>query len=259
MDTSTHRLPEPDRLERIVTLVDAAIAPRGWYGPHLLVKVEQLDDGDVELGLRELPHHAHPMSALLGFVAPESWVAMGAVVYGWAAPMANVRPSRHRNRRRVRCTALVDRSGREAVTTSMDDGAVIDSPGEGRMSDALKRCMGAATAPPPPVSELADALWLESVLDAAAEQAVGAFTWEHAMNLRPTDEDTITTSWPRLREMAARSGVWGDLATWMDDGMFARWMLGERPSVGDLLRQVDARLPRPVARRIRAELGRPRP
>ena len=253
-------IPEPDRLERIVTLVDAAVADRGWHRPHLLLAVEGHDDdhdGAVDLRVRELRDGAHPVDELLGFRAPVSWTAMGAVTYGWAAPFdapvntpgGVMRPSAHPERCRARVTSIVDRTGREAVTTALDDGRVIDDPGVGVLGDVLRRCLGAPTAPPPPLRDLLDVLWVEALLADVDEVR----RWDDALALRPP-----LTTWTHLRRVARDAPGFGALAAWMDDGMFARWLLGGHPSLAQLLDAADKRLPKTIALRLRSHVLRRR-
>jgi hypothetical protein len=243
-------LPEPDRLERIVTIVDTAVAGFGWHHPHLLIAV----DGD-DLRLRTLDDGAHPADELLGFRAPASWSAIGAVTYGWAAPVDRYgeRPSSHPERCRARVTSLVDRGGREAVSTTLDDGRVIDDPGVSVLADVLRRCLGVATAPPPPLRELADVIWLEAVVGAEPPPR----SWDEVGALRlPAHARGVT--WRRLRHEARAPDAFGRLAAWMDDGMFARWLLGGHPPTAHLLAVADERLPPALARRLRDEVRRGR-
>lgn len=241
----TPALPEPDMLERIVTLVDSSVVDRGWHAPHLLIKVEQPPEPDqFDLGIKELPNNEHPVECLWGFEAPDTWCAMGVVSYGWASPhdAPEGRPSKHPDRQRARVTAIVDRTGREAATTVLQDGTVIDEPGVSLLADVLRRCLGAPTAPPPSLQVFADVIWLSEVV-AAAQQ--GPMSWRRAELLRVPPDST----WPRLRHRMN-----GD-ALWMDDGMFARWLLQRIPSIEDLLSEIDASLPTKLARRLRAEVS----
>ena len=255
MDSSTTpagsppALPEPDLLERIVTLVDSAVVPHGWYHPHVLIKIEETGDPEsFALGLKDLPEDTHPVDELWGFVAPDSWLAIGVVTYGWASPMDGVRPSQHPERCRVRATILVDRSGRQAASATLEDGTCIDEPGEGLIGDVLLRCIGAPTAPPPPLEEFCDVLWLMTVAEESTHRRVG---WKQAEQMRVAADST----WTRLRKIGERSGRWGAPDDWMDDGFFARQVLATMPSVEELLAVLDAQLSVTTARKVRAALG----
>ena len=240
-------LPEPDHLERIVTLIDAITAPQGFAGPHLLVKVEStLDPDEFELGLKPMPDDAHPVDELWGFEAPPSWQAIGVVTYGWCGPMFEGRPSLHPDRRRIRATIVVDRSGRQASTAALDDGTVIDEPGEGVIGDVLLRAVGRPTAPPPPLEHLADILWLQEVLDAEAP-----LSWAAMRQLR-TALIAADTSWSRLRRLAATRPEWAHADPWMDDGFFARQLLASLPSVDELMGALAERYPPAVVTLMRA-------
>ena len=275
------RLPEPDRLDRLVTLLDAAFRGEGWHQPHRLVSLEpDADDPDgLAFGFRVLPDGAHPLDHLLGFVAPPSWWALGLVCYGWAAPpdaTARSRPSLHPSRRRVRVVTLLGRDGDERATATLDDGTVIDEPGVGTVTDALRRCLGLpTTAPPVSTAELFAALWLGRV--AAAPDRL---SWAEAARLhpalavleagghRPQPEELVAAgralhramSWSELRLRAAAGRrdpgveVPADLAAWMDDGMFARWVLGGLPSFPELVHRCRRVLSPEVLRRLRRVL-----
>lgn len=254
MDRPTPILPEPDLFERLLTLVDAAAAARGWHGPHLLIKVEEADDPEAfELGLKELPDGSHPVEELWGFVAPPTWLAVGVVSFGWAAPVDHVRPSLHPERSRVRVTILATREGRLLSTATFDDGRAIDEPGDGQIGDVLRRCIGAETPPPPPIEELANVLWLREVVAVSATKRV-TLPMAERMYLAPEGR---TATWTGVRQLAAATGRWPFADDWMDDGFFARQLLGSLPSLDDLLETIDERLPRSTARRIRARVGRP--
>lgn len=173
-----------DPLDRVVTLLDAAFREGGWHQPNFLVMVDA-DDGEAfDLGAKPLPEGSHPLDHLLGFVAPASWSAFGAVCFGRVVP----------GDRRARVVTLVARSGETYAVTTLDDGTVIDEPGEGAIIDALHRCLGLPTPPPP--FGMVD--WGEVRRTVAAGATAGA-------------------------------GMSADIAAWMDDGMFARWILNDQP------------------------------
>ena len=278
MDRPAPLFPEPDRLDRLVTLLDAACRDEGWHQPHRLVSVEDADDGGCTFSFRVLGAGEHPLDHLLGFVAPESWSGLGLVCYGWASPPSEEggRPSEHPDRRRVRVVTLLDRSGDERATATLDDGTVVDEPGSGMVADALRRALGRATpAPPVGSGELFAAMWLTSI--AASDRRL---SWNEAVMLhpamqllrqgghRPQIEELVSCGrslarampWGELRLRAASGvrdggiGVSADLAAWMDDGMFARWVLGGLPPFTPLLRRCSAILAPEVLRRLRRTL-----
>ena len=271
-------LPEPDRLDRLVTLLDASCRDEGWHRPHRLVSLEEPDDdGSPAVAFRALEAGEHPLDHLLGFVAPPSWLALGLVCYGWASPPAGGRrPSEHPERRRVRVVTLLDRSGDERSTATLDDGTVVDEPGSGTVADALRRCLGLPTpAPPVGSDELFAAMWLTSI--AVSDRRL---SWVEAVQLhpamqvlragghRPQVEELVSCGralarsmpWGELRLRAAAGvrdggiGVSADLAAWMDDGMFARWVLGGLPPFTPLLRRCARVLAPEVLRRLRRTL-----
>lgn len=273
-------LPEPDRLDRLVTLLDASCRDGGWHQPHRLVSIEDEDDVGFSFGFRVLDDGEHPLDHLLGFVAPETWSALGLVCYGWASPPSSDgggRPSEHPDRRRVRVVSLLDRTGDERATATLEDGTVVDEPGSGMVADAMRRCLGLPTAAPPVGSgELFAAMWLTSIASAGRR-----LTWSEAAMLhpamqllsrsggrRPQVEELVSSArslaralpWGELRLRAAAGvedggiGLSADVAAWMDDGMFARWVLGGLPSFTPLLRRCTAVLAPEVWRRLRRTL-----
>lgn len=244
-------LPEPDLLERLVTLIDASVAPNGWHHNHILIKVEDTDDPEAfDLGFKDLPDDVHPVSELWGFRAPPSWRAIGVVTYGWAGPMGDVRPSLHQDRRRVRLTVIIDRDGREAATASLDDGTVIDEPGEGRLGDVLRCALGVPTGPPPPVEHLATVLWLHSVVGESERRRM---SWARIESLHHAPEGNAAT-WAGVRRIAARSGGWPLADDWMDDGFFAREFLARLPSIDSMMATLAERLSPGTLRKLRGAL-----
>lgn len=281
-------LPEPDRLDRLVTVLDAACAEGGWHQPHRVVSVEPDPEGDPRafaFGFRTLEEGQHPLELLLGFVAPAPWTALGVVCFGWAAPgdvdparhsITGVRPSLHPRRLRVRVTTIVDRRGRKRATAALEDGTVVDEAGEGTVTDALLRALRVATAGPPvPTSELFAAIWLAEL--AATGRPL---SWPEAALLhpalrvraatfpKPQPEELISCgrsmhralTWEKLRQRAADGrfdagpDIDEELARWMDDGMFARWVLGRMTPLPRLLGECAAVLRPDVVRRIRRTL-----
>lgn len=235
-----------DPLDRVVTLLDDAFREGGWHQPHFLVMVED-EGGSLSLGTRPLPPGSHPLEHLLGFVAPASWSAFGAVCFGRVAP----------GDRRARVVTLVARTGEQHAVASFDDGTVVDEPAAGSVTDALRRCLGLPTPPPPcSTADLFASHWLASVLAAGRR-----LTWKEVASLRPGPVFDVV-DWADLRRTVAAGspappGVSADVAAWMDDGMFARWVMAGHPPVDWLLDQLEAvQLPN-VMRRIRRALAQP--
>lgn len=285
---SASPLPEPDRLDRLVTLLDAACAEGGWHQAHRLVSVEPDPEGDPRafaFGFRTLDEGQHPLEVLLGFVAPPAWTALGVVCFGWAAPgevdesrhsTSGPRPSRHPERVRVRVTTIVDRRGRERATAALEDGTVVDEPGSGTVTDALRRALGVPTSPPPVgTEELFAAIWLGEL--AAADRPLAwteAALLHPAMKLlatgfpKPQPEELIACgrslhraiTWEKLRLRAvdgrfdAGEQIDEELARWMDHGMFARWVLAGLTPLPVLLGRCADVLAPDVLRRVRRAL-----
>ena len=130
----------------------AAAPPLGW-----------VDLGDVDLH-----------DALLGFVAPDDWWAVGVAVSGSVVGDAGPghgrgRPRRHRAASRVRVTALVARDGRAvSVVRRGSQAETLDEPPSGLVGDSLRRALGLPTPPPPETTTgYWVALWLDRVVASA--------------------------------------------------------------------------------------------
>jgi hypothetical protein len=239
----------------------------------------------------------HPLDLLLGFVAPAHWWALGVSSRGLQHPVAGGgRVVRSAESPGVRITVLIDRSGRGAGLLRRADGlTALPGPPEGAVADACRRALGLATAPPPPTTVgLWTRCWLDRLVDAVAGSGgaggagPGPHTWRDVTRLHPAssvvtarwsglglgpDPDTLADAtraladawpWARLRADPAVVDVPGPVpdarvAVWMDDGMWARWVLGAFPALDDL---VDAacsllapNLARAVSQVVRASLG----
>jgi hypothetical protein len=248
----------------------------------LLVRIDQPvpTHPDDELILGHKPLDGHPARELLGFVAPDTWWALGVVCPGWANPagddLGDVDMDRGRRdgpryadrpgRRRVRAVSLVARDGAEAARLVLDDDPPIDpgACGEGLIPDCLRRALGLPTAPPAiAVAELWATRWLGEIV-AAGEAGCRRVGWAEAAALHPvaevlapgrtiTHDDLIpaasalqtTVGWADVRARVA-AGHWSapdlspDVAAWMDDGMFSRWVLGGSPPLEELLNRAAA-------------------
>jgi hypothetical protein len=184
-------------------------------------------------------------------------------------------------------TVLLDRTGhgagllrRGAATTR------LDGPPEGVVGDACRRALGLPTGPPPPsTTDLWLRIWLDRLVEAVVfADDGGRFTsWAAVAALHPAAPGQATSPrantrstrqpplvddpylladatlqmaalwpWSRLRldpELVdtAQPPLPGHLAGWMDDGMFARWVLSDLVALDVLASTVEALLPPAIA------------
>jgi hypothetical protein len=236
---------------------------------------EELDPGEgpgVELYLRPL----HAVDDLVGFTAPALWDGIGVVASGTAV---GERPARRREPVEVAHLCLRDGS---AVTSlrGADGERLVDRTGpdatRGIVPDLCRRALGLPTpAPVEAPTEVFDTLWLDRILAEALDRDLGDPPLSRADALA-----AFPAAVPRragaveLREARARAAAsWADLrrrvglgrlhvrglsrreAQWMDDGLFARWVLSSLPPLDELATDVDALLPREVGAMVREVLG----
>lgn len=249
---------DPSELLTLARVADAHLAadPRGT-----MLRVREPAAGRDCLAWLALDHR-HPVSALRGFVAPADWRALGVCVpgrahgSGWSDDVA--------------VTLLVDRAGASASLLRRA-GRVEVLPGrpEGALADTCRRALGLPTAPPPATTlGLWTLTWLDRVVAAASGREPGqpALTWAavsdlHPAGAGPTDPAglalaaarvAVAWTWARLRADAAAGDLPGpappvDVAAWMDDGMWARWLLERLPPLDALVDAVHYLLPPAVA------------
>jgi hypothetical protein len=267
-----------DRLAQL--LLEAAGDEVAERGCPMWVRVVDPPDGDREkafaLALSDEP------DGLLGWVATPDCQAVGLVATGRlralpGAPTGAIDPGRDR----LRLACLVTRHGEVVAKMALPDGAGNAlsrndaPPSEGRMLDSLRRCFGLPT-PPPPVGpgRLQAVAWLVAILERGTA-APRRLSWSDVSRLHPvalalgtdlggSDARLLTGllhlaasawSWEDLRQQAERDAGLADvidpkLAGWMDEGMFARWILSELPSPDELLARVRPYLAPSAARRL---------
>lgn len=218
---------------------------------------------------------AHPIDLLLGLDAPSHWAALGVSCTG-RAHTASAPPEP------VAVTILLDRAGAAAGVLRRGD-TVCDMPDrpEGVVADACRRALGLPTGPPPgSTRELWSLLWLDRVVDAAAGGRPGdrPATWPTLAQLHPAASLSLpgdlsgaalrpaalagaaarlTAAWPWSRLRAEPSALplpasapSPGLAAWMDDGMWARWLLSHLPAADDMLSAVRGLLPPALAETV---------
>lgn len=263
----------PGALPLLVRVEDDPATPDGF-----LLGVKQLDEGPVA-------------GALLGFVAPDPWLALGVAARGWALPpdsFGEADPatlslpapiSARPDRLAIHMVTLVARDGREASRIRYGDGRLLtpESPCEGVVGECLRRALNLPTAPPPAsLDELYARLWLTTV-EQAAFASTRPLSWGQVAALHPAmalagggraARDSLTEaagllgrtlSWADLRwEVITHPSVADGLASadaaWMDEGMFSRWMLARYQPLPALLAHLDSLLAPTTTRRIRRTL-----
>jgi hypothetical protein len=263
--------PGVERLEALASVLLAGVVLERGDPPRLVrlrAGSDDLGPDELELGLLALDEGAHPLEALVGFDAPSDWAAIGVVTTGRATDLDSGR------RFPTVSVQLTGRDGSWAATwrsldgSHADAGACSGAAGAGplpfgRIDDALRRALGLPTAPPPASTTL---LWITQWLDAIVEAAaandpvprsrwpVAALVALHpvvaAFDLDPAalsladfvaqgDKLAAWRDWAQLRQACA-AGVWEhpeldpETAAWLDDGAFARWVLGACPELDEL-------------------------
>ncbi|HEY6698987.1 MAG TPA: hypothetical protein VIZ67_12215 [Acidimicrobiales bacterium] len=267
--------PPPDlALTAHVETADAAMAGRGARAPTSALLRVSAPDAHPSGELACYPiDPIHPLDLLLGFVAPVHWWALGVSGSGLQHPIGDDgRVFRRADSPRVRVTVLIDRSGRGAgLLRRGTELTAMPGPPGGAVADACRRALGLGTAPPPRTTVMLWTLcWLDRVVDALAESGgaggggAGGLTWRDLARLHPASSVTITQwsglglgpdadaladatraladawPWARLRADPAAVDVPGPLPdarviAWMDDGMWARWLLAAFPALDDLV------------------------
>jgi len=181
----------------------------------------------------------------------------------------------------VRIVTLLDRAGRSAsVLRAGGRPRRLGEAPVGVIGDGLRRALGLPTAPPPPSSA---PLWVAWWLDRIVERSLGRrapATWAEVAGLHPACPFSLPGRGPRPVTLARAAAELADrwpwhrlrtdaavadlrarpapgervgpaipgrpgpvVAEWMDDGMFARWLLGAVPSLHDLFDTVRSTVP----------------
>lgn len=249
------------------------------YTAMLRVDSPTVDD-ELTVGVKELDGE-HPLTGLMGFVAPDDWWALGTIATGWMGPLDAGRPSAHPDAVRVAQVIVVTRDGDVVSHVRASDGESFDEPPEGgRTFDALHRALGLPTPPPEGfVADVFAVLWLHFV-EAEAREAranLQKMTWVRAARCFPFADGVRNAhvrepsefarlllatvhdiDWARLRQWGTRGSLGGlvrpELARWMDDGMFSRWMAESLPPVHAQLERTCQRLASRVSSQVREAL-----
>ena len=255
-------------LDLVIDRIDAGLGDEDGF----LITLRDVQRG-LQLGFR--PLEEHPVDVLLGWRAPHEVDALGVAVTGTARSL-DAGPGPDDLAGRVRIVQIHGRDGRSASRirrVGADPPQILDTgAADGDVADCLRRAIGLPTPPPPcgPVAWWAID-WLDAVLEAVCREPSRRWTWAHVSRLHPRSGPLPPDSPAALIELVAREGAgldWSDirlrvgaaggsrcpigpeLAAWMDDGMFARWLLGSRPDPVDVVVDLVDLLPPAVTRGV---------
>jgi hypothetical protein len=216
--------------------------------PALLLMIFEAGGDAFDFAVKELAAGQHPLDELLGFAPPEGCLAIGTISHGWATTTVGPRPSKAKDRRRIRALHVVCQDGSEVGGFHLAGGELALQPVTvGMVPDALRRALGLATSPPESSpAELSAADWLDAIADdkKAARRPPEPFeSWDEPR-------------WQVVTRERLVPGLSPTVAAWMDAGIFARWMAPTYPRLADHLaavrRLVDATTYREVTEVIRA-------
>ncbi|MEY2468868.1 MAG: hypothetical protein QOF21_1566 [Actinomycetota bacterium] len=186
-----------------------------------------------EIAIRSLDGD-HPFDALLGFVAPDDWEVLGVIAPGWGTQYAKDPPVR----RRLRVIHVASRSGEEASVLRWNgETAAMATPTSdkpiGRVADCLRRALDLPTAEEP--DHTLNTLWVHRILQALASRRHPSFG-PRLVEAREIDDIVVAagpTSWGDERWSVVQSEgsilMDGSVAAWMDDGMYARYVMADLP------------------------------
>lgn len=219
------------------------------------------------------------LELLVGFTAPRSWNGVAIVADGTARSLG-LPDDVIADPQRIRVAFAVDRRGHHASSIADPGGRLRWSTAEhveGFVADLCRRMLGLACPPENRTAvELVTSMWLEALLDLAADPRTAAEVgdWRSVALAHPAtgpldlDDDLEVVQvgpaalasrarqlaepwdWERLRREAADgelvlSPVSPAAAEWMDAPFLARWLLGMHRPVGDLLDDLRLFLPTP--------------
>src|SRR2546430_1944145 len=116
---------EPPRTIRDIAIALAeGLATPEWTSPPVIVGIAGIDDDGFDLRVHPLvvegeTEAMHPADLLPLLDIPDDWLAVGAVAYGWVAPLDDakppVRPSGHPDAEPARIVSIIDRAGNETA------------------------------------------------------------------------------------------------------------------------------------------------
>lgn len=186
----------------------------------------------------------------------------------------------------ARTVVLVDRDGAAvSVLRRRGEAAEVMAPwpessSGGRVHDLCRIALGLTTAPPPlPTIDLWAIVWLDRLVSAGGADPEALAHWPDAATLHPAvealatdthapDTDIAASELHRLGRLLGALHTWHDLrrdcaagalevtglkpswAAQLDDGSFARWVLGGFPSATELVELLRGVAPAAVVREV---------
>lgn len=281
---------EPELIQRLAVILTSSLDGSSSAPPEVMAAGLRCDNANgVDVALRRL-YGDDPVADLVGFVAPDDWIAFGIVASGrWYAmgehevgPDGLTCPPFREADGRVRLASFVTREGEAVSATSQDgDEPTVQwlDPGRpnGRADDVCRRALGLPTpAPRRDVRELWGLVWCDVIAERVLDR--GCATWTDIATAHPAighlgiSEATSTAwavdnlvrlgeqfgalhPWEDLRQLCARNewqmqGIDSEDAAWMDEGMFSRWNLASYPELGEILEDLTSLLPEDVSYRV---------
>ncbi len=268
------------QIHRVVHRAHPCAEPRFGSRPAQVIRLRARR----EAGLRALPEGGHPVEHLTGLEAPSDWWGVGLATTGTAHHLdSDAGTTRASGQRRVALVVLVARRGASASAVGFgSEPPQVEADPDGRepqghLLDGCRRVLGLATEPPPGGTEhLAARQWLDAVM-AAATRAGPTLRWSQVAALHPHVGGSGPIEVPQLVALGHRLGPavgWDRLraavaagpdqgpgsvrprqAAWMDDGMFARALLGGYPDPEELVAHLAALVTEPALAGVRAALS----
>ncbi len=236
----------------------------------------------LDLGFWDVPPGpGHPVEPLVGFVAPQTWSAIGLISSGRLRHLD--RPSEDPHA--VQSTVLLHRDGTAAGIIGAGDGAevVLEEPPQGLVADVLNRVLGLPTPPPDaPTGAVVELTWLDRIAAGLLHQRGRGRSWRWLADRHPlrgggpvpspeelaarTAAYSEERTWAGLRLLAvtqdlpaARCGPPGGTTapacTWFDDGSLARWLLSRLPPAEALVPDLLSVVPSHVGADLLEALG----
>jgi hypothetical protein len=166
----------------------------------------------------------HLFDDLIGFEAPAEWEGVAAVADVGFHPCC-------------RMVWLADRSGRTATvsTAARVDSTPIAAAATPMVADVVVRSLGLRTPPPADSVALLDELiWLDALVACAV---AGPLDVRSALAMQPVVlRSGGVEGWEQMHASATAESSMPcrRLFTWMDTGMFSRWVFGLWPAPDDL-------------------------